>query len=102
MSSPLRVVSFGLGPIGMAAARLALQKKSIQLVGAIDVDPAKIGKDLGELLELPKPTGVKVEGDAEAALKRLDNGTGEGSAQPSDLETPVDLITKETLMEASR
>ena len=71
MSSALRVVSFGLGPIGLAAARLALQKKSIQLVGAIDVDPAKIGKDLSELLELPKPTGVNIEGDAEAALKRL-------------------------------
>lgn len=71
MSTPLRVVSFGLGPIGLAAARLALQKTSIQLVGAIDIDPAKVGKDLGDLLELGKPTGVLVEGDAEAALKRL-------------------------------
>lgn len=71
MSSTLRVVSFGLGPIGLAAARLALQKSSLQLVGAIDVDPAKVGKDLGELLELGKPTGVKVEKDAEAALRRL-------------------------------
>ena len=71
MSAPLRVVSFGLGPIGLAAARLALQKTSIQLVGAIDIDPAKIGKDLGDLLELGKQTGVVVEGNAEAALKRL-------------------------------
>lgn len=71
MAAPLRVVSFGLGPIGLAAARLALQKTSIQLVGAIDIDPAKIGKDLGELLELGKTTGVLVEGDAEKALKRL-------------------------------
>ncbi|MCA8964805.1 MAG: dihydrodipicolinate reductase [Planctomycetes bacterium] len=71
MSSVLRVVSFGLGPIGLAAARLALQKKSIQLVGAIDVAPEKVGKDLAELLELPAPTGVVVEADAEAALRRL-------------------------------
>jgi hypothetical protein len=71
MSNPLRVVSFGLGPIGLAAARLALQKKSIRLVGAVDVDPAKVGKDLAELLELGKPTGVVVEQDAEAALLRL-------------------------------
>lgn len=68
---PLRVVSFGLGPIGLAAARLALQKSSVRLVGAIDVDPAKVGKDLGELLELDQPTGIVVEGDAEAALRRL-------------------------------
>jgi 2,4-diaminopentanoate dehydrogenase len=71
MSSPLRVVSFGLGPIGLAAARLALQKTSIQLVGAIDIDAGKIGRDLGELLELGKKTGVVVEGDAEKALRRL-------------------------------
>ena len=69
MTQLLRVVSFGLGPIGLAAARLALSKKSIQLVGAIDVDPNKVGKDLGDLLEMGKKTGVLVRGDAEAALK---------------------------------
>jgi 4-hydroxy-tetrahydrodipicolinate reductase len=69
MTQTLRVVSFGLGPIGLAAARLALSKKSIQLVGAIDVDPNKVGKDLGDLLELGRKTGVLVRGDAEAALK---------------------------------
>ncbi|HLQ37565.1 MAG TPA: dihydrodipicolinate reductase, partial [Planctomycetota bacterium] len=71
MTSVVRVVSFGLGPIGIAAARLALQKKTVQLVGAIDVDPQKIGKDLGELLELGQPLGMKVDGDAESALKRI-------------------------------
>jgi 2,4-diaminopentanoate dehydrogenase len=71
MSKPLRVVSFGLGPIGLAAARLALQKTSIQLVGAIDIDPKKAGVDLGDLLELGRKTGVVVESDAEKALKRL-------------------------------
>lgn len=71
MPATLRVVSFGLGPIGLAAARLVLQKQSVQLVGAIDIDPAKVGKDLGELLELGRPTGIKVDGNAEAALRRL-------------------------------
>ncbi|MBZ0153614.1 MAG: dihydrodipicolinate reductase [Planctomycetes bacterium] len=70
MTTALRVVSFGLGPIGLAAARLALQKRSIQLVGAIDIDPGKIGRDLGDLLELDDRTGIVVEGDAEAALRR--------------------------------
>ena len=71
MTQPVRVVSFGLGPIGLAAARLALQKTSIQLVGAIDIDPKKAGVDLGDLLELGRKTGVVVESDAEQALKRL-------------------------------
>ncbi len=71
MPPVVRVVSFGLGPIGLAAARLALQKTSVQLVGAIDIDPEKAGKDLGELLDLGRTTGVVVEADAEAALRRL-------------------------------
>jgi 4-hydroxy-tetrahydrodipicolinate reductase len=70
MSSVLRVVSFGLGPIGLAAARLVLQKETLQLAGAVDVDPAKIGTDLGELLGSGDRLGIEVEGNAEAALAR--------------------------------
>ena len=69
--NPIRVVSYGLGPIGLATARLANERQSIELVGAIDVDRAKVGRDLGELLELDKSLGVVVEKDAAAAFKRL-------------------------------
>lgn len=69
--TPIRVLSFGLGPIGLAAARLALTKQSLQLVGAVDVDPEKVGRDLGELLEMDRQLGVVVDGDAAAAFKRL-------------------------------
>jgi 4-hydroxy-tetrahydrodipicolinate reductase len=71
MTAPLRVVSFGLGPIGLAAASLLLEKHSLELVGAIDVSPDKAGRDLAELLGRDEPTGLVVEADAEAALDRL-------------------------------
>ncbi len=67
----LRVLSFGLGPIGMAAARFALTRTSIELVGAVDLDPQKVGKDLGDLLALGRRTNVVVEPDAAAAIARL-------------------------------
>jgi 4-hydroxy-tetrahydrodipicolinate reductase len=66
----LRIVSTGLGPIGLAAARLLLEKSSLSLVGAVDPDPAKAGQDLGSLLDR-EPLGILVEADAATAYQRL-------------------------------
>jgi len=63
-----RVVQFGLGPIGQEIARLAATRRSYALVGAIDIDPAKVGKDVGEVIGLPEPLGIPVRSDAEAVL----------------------------------
>ncbi|MCX7623392.1 MAG: hypothetical protein N2Z82_06555 [Thermomicrobium sp.] len=63
-----RVVQYGLGPIGCELARLALERASYELVGAIDIDPAKVGRDVGALLGLEGPTGVVVRSDAAAVL----------------------------------
>ena len=69
--SRLRVLPIGLGPIGLATVRLALSRRSLEVVGAVDLDPAKVGRDLADLLELPEPTGVAVTADLEAALAAL-------------------------------
>lgn len=48
----IRVVQFGLGPIGLSCVRTLLQKKPtgvLELVGAIDIDSAKVGRTVGEL-----------------------------------------------------
>ncbi len=68
--SALRVLSVGLGPIGLEAARLALAGRSLELVGAVDLDPEKAGRDLAELLGLDEATGLRVERDLAAALAR--------------------------------
>ncbi len=60
---PIRVIQYGLGPIGCATARALLGKDGVDLVGAIDIDPAKAGKDLGPLLGI-KLLGVTVGGSA--------------------------------------
>lgn len=69
--SRLRVLPVGLGPIGLATVRLALSRRSLQVVGAVDLDPVKVGQDLGALLELPEPTGVAVTADLDEALASL-------------------------------
>ena len=67
MSAPLRVVQFGLGPIGQACARLVLDRPQLALVGALDLDPDRVGKDVGEVLDRGA-VGAMVRDDAAAAL----------------------------------
>jgi len=56
-----KVVCFGLGPIGASIAKLAYSRKSqIDIVGAVDVNPALAGKDLSELIGGQEKTGVKI------------------------------------------
>lgn len=62
-----RVVCYGLGPIGLGIARLALARPGVEIVGAVDIDPAKADLDLGALLGGP-PIGVVVGDDARAVL----------------------------------
>jgi len=66
--NPIRVVQFGLGPIGQACVKVLLQKPGLELVGGIDVDPQKVGKDIGEICGLDKGLGMAVRGDGAAAL----------------------------------
>jgi hypothetical protein len=65
--SKIKVLQFGLGPIGIRCARLAAGKENMELVAAVDIDPGKIGKDVGEL-DGGEALGVKVSGDVAAAL----------------------------------
>jgi 2,4-diaminopentanoate dehydrogenase len=45
----IRVAQFGLGPIGLESVRLAASREWIEVVGGVDIDPAKAGRSLGEL-----------------------------------------------------
>jgi 2,4-diaminopentanoate dehydrogenase len=69
--SSIRVVHLGLGPIGAAVAREIAARPGFKIVGGIDIDAAKIGRDLGDIVGLPSRVGMKVWGDAVVALKKL-------------------------------
>ena len=58
-----RVIQFGCGPIGCRVAAAAAARETLEVVGAIDVSPTKVGRDLGELAGLPQPLGVRVSSD---------------------------------------
>lgn len=72
MTETLKFIQFGMGPIGEKIARYLLERENVELDAAIDIDPAKIGQDVGELMKLGKPLGVNVAGDAETVLANSD------------------------------
>lgn len=69
MKKKIRAIQYGVGPIGASIVRLLRTKQSIEVIGAIDSDPAKAGRDLGEVAgAADAPWGVLVTGDAAALL----------------------------------
>ncbi len=65
----IRAIQYGVGPIGASIARLMREKKAIEIIGAIDTDPEKVGRDLGEVVGAPDaPWGVAVSNDAAEML----------------------------------
>jgi 2,4-diaminopentanoate dehydrogenase len=65
----IRAIQYGIGPIGASIVKLLREKDSVDIVGAIDSDPGKIGKDLAEVVGAADgPWGVKVSGDARGVL----------------------------------
>ena len=46
---PTKVMIMGLGPIGAAVARQLASRRNFKIVAAVDVDPTKVGKDLGDV-----------------------------------------------------
>ncbi len=64
----IRTLHVGLGPIGIAVARQAATRPALRIVGAVDVDAAKIGRDLGQVLGAGPLTGAQVSGSLAEAL----------------------------------
>jgi 4-hydroxy-tetrahydrodipicolinate reductase len=67
---PTKVMIMGLGPIGAGVARQLAARKNFRIVSAVDIDPAKIGRDVGEVTGLGRKTGVKVVADPVVAIRK--------------------------------
>jgi hypothetical protein len=71
LKKKIRVLQYGVGPIGASIARLMRQKAALEIVGAIDKDPAKAGRDLGEVAgATDAPWGVTVAADSARLLAK--------------------------------
>ena len=68
-SGPIRVMHVGLGPIGAGVVRQVAERKGFRIVGAADIDPIKVGRDLGEVASVGRSLRVKVSGDVKKGIK---------------------------------
>lgn len=61
----VKAILYGVGAVGSLIARALLEKKGLEIVGAVDIAEDKVGKDLGEVLGLGEKLGAKVYKNAE-------------------------------------
>jgi 2,4-diaminopentanoate dehydrogenase len=116
---PTAVGIYGIGPIGAEIVRLILTKPWLKLVSAVDIDPAKTGKDVGEIVGVGK-TGVMVTPQLEAKPAVICHSTGSRLGQVEqqllellsrgchvvstceELSFPLDKAIRENLQMAAR
>jgi 4-hydroxy-tetrahydrodipicolinate reductase len=61
----------GLGPIGAAVVRQVVARRGFKVVGAVDIDPAKAGRDAGEVCGVGRALRVKVSDDIARTIKAV-------------------------------
>lgn len=80
---PITVAQYGIGPIGIQILRLLLTKPWVRIVAAVDVDPNKIGRDLGEVIGIGRELGIEVTPRLTEAADVVCHSTGSWLAEVS-------------------
>jgi 4-hydroxy-tetrahydrodipicolinate reductase len=69
-AAAIRVVHVGLGPIGLGVVRQVAARKGFKIVAAVDIDPGKAGRDLGDVAALGRKLRVPVSADLRKTIKK--------------------------------
>jgi 2,4-diaminopentanoate dehydrogenase len=62
----IRVIQLGLGPLGRQIVRYICERRGLELVGVVDVDPGLQGRDAGEVCGIA-PLGLRVAASLDEA-----------------------------------
>lgn len=72
MQNKIKVIQYGLGPIGNKITQYLSERPVFEIVGAIDIDPNKFNVDVGVLAGLTQPLGVTVTNNFKALTDKVD------------------------------
>jgi hypothetical protein len=64
----INTVHVGIGPLGQKVLRYAVERGCFNVVGAVDPDPEKAGKDLGQFCGI-EPLGITIRDNPADAIK---------------------------------
>lgn len=64
----IRVLLYGLGPIGVLVGRQVAARSGFRIVGAVDIDPDKVGLDVGGIVGSSTPMRVRVTAGARKTI----------------------------------
>jgi hypothetical protein len=70
LKEKIKVIIYGCGVMGCKVARALLDKESFEIVGAVDINPELVGKDLGDVLNINKKLDIEIEKDAKALFSK--------------------------------
>ena len=70
MNTGFKVVQVGLGAVGQLISKLLLERKNIDLIGVVDINPDLEKKKLNEILNLPIVSELIVESNLERFLAK--------------------------------
>lgn len=66
----IKVVQIGMGPLGQKITQFIAQREGLEVIGAVDVSPELIDKDLGEVCGLDN-MGIKIQGSITACIEDI-------------------------------
>ncbi|NWG11527.1 hypothetical protein HXY33_07290 [Candidatus Bathyarchaeota archaeon] len=67
----IKVILYGVGAVGSLIAKFLLEKKGIEIAGAVDIAKDKVGKDLDEVLGIKRKLGLRISPSADKLLSEV-------------------------------
>lgn len=66
----IRAIVIGVG-VTASGIHKVMVEKGVEIVGAVDIDPNKVGKDLGEVIGFGRPLNVLISDDRDKTLSEI-------------------------------